>query len=209
MVGTLTLILGGVRSGKSRFAEQLATSLSKHDSQELARVLYVATAQAYDDEMKRRIVVHQQSRPNTWQTLEVERNVGEQLQQRCDLEPIVLLDCLTLLTSNVACSVDMERKKSDWFAEMQRETMAEVDALIQLSKTRPCHLIIVSGEVGMGIVPESPLGRAFRDLLGWANQRLGEAACASYVMIAGFPIRLNQLGTTVEQAAEELRRKGQ
>ena len=174
----LTLILGGARSGKSSYAEKLAMESG-------AGVLYVATAQAWDEEMAERIAKHKADRPNHWQTLEAPQQVGHALQKL--LTPTidtVLIDCLTLLATNVILPIPEPISDADATAAVLRE----VDALLEVYQNATGHWIIVSNEVGLGVVPPYPLGRVYRDALGRANQRLAAAADRVLFMVAGLPM---------------------
>lgn len=172
----LTLILGGARSGKSTYAEQLAAAAS-------GRVTYVATAQAWDDEMRERIARHRAERPVNWQTVEAPHGVAAAL---ADAPPadVVLLDCLTLLASNVILALPEPVETAAAEAALQ----AEVNALLAAYAAGNASWIIVSNEVGLGIVPAYPLGRVYRDALGRANQRLAAAADRVLFMVAGLPM---------------------
>ncbi len=189
----IVLILGGVRSGKSDFARQLAERLAGDD------VLFVATAQRGDDEMVERIERHQQSRPTTWRLLEVDRNVGAALQAQ-DAAAVTVIDCLTLLVSNLLCGDGATPEPDDVEPMVRRE----IDSILSVCRELPGVVILVSGEVGSGIVPVASLGRRFRDLLGGANKQIAEVADANYLLIAGRPIELNALATTLDQAAQRL-----
>jgi adenosylcobinamide kinase/adenosylcobinamide-phosphate guanylyltransferase len=191
--GTLSLVLGGVRSGKSNFAQALAIELGG------AEVMFVATAECRDEEMKQRIERHQQSRPSAWQTVEAPRDPVSVLETMARLPKVVLLDCMTVLVSNLLC--DNEHQAND---SLERKTIALVESLAKLVEHSSSHWIIVSGEVGSGIVPASPLGRAFRDLLGFANQSLAGRADAVYLLVAGQAIPLHRINVTVKEAAKEL-----
>jgi adenosylcobinamide kinase/adenosylcobinamide-phosphate guanylyltransferase len=178
----LTLILGGARSGKSRYAEQLA-------QQRGPRILYVATAQAWDDEMKTRIAKHQADRPAHWQTLEAPLEVGAAITAVHASAPdwdVVLVDCLTLLANNVMMALP-EPVES---AAAERALRQEVDALLTAYEASSASWILVSNEVGLGIVPAYPLGRVYRDALGRANQQLAAAAGEVFFMVAGLPMRV-------------------
>lgn len=175
-MGKLILLLGGARSGKSRTAEQMAARLGGE------RVLYVATASAGDEEMRQRIRNHQQQRPSGWRTVEAPLRLAETLRA-VELPEVVLLDCVTLLAANVLLTFPEEGAQ----AEITRAVLAEVDGLLALIRERPATWIIVSNEVGMGVVPPYPTGRAYRDALGAANQRLAEAADEVMLMVAGLP----------------------
>lgn len=192
----LVLVLGGVRSGKSRFAQELAQRLGGED------VLFVATAEAGDAEMSRRIDHHRRSRPAAWKTLEQPRETGRALLELEDSPPVILVDCLTLLVSNLLLQSDGDAETAE------RRVSAEIEALIAAARQRSATMIIVSGEVGQGLVPESPLGRMFRDLLGWANQSLAAEAEATYLMVAGLAVEVKSLARSVEAAAREPKRCG-
>ena len=179
MNNKLTLILGGARSGKSTYAEQLA-------AQRPGSVLYVATAQAWDEDMAHRIAVHQAQRPSHWRTLEVPVNVGKAIVEAPPAD-VILIDCLTLLASNVIAPLDTSDQQV-----ADQALNAEIDALCE-AFTRPTatyttHWIFVSNEVGLGIVPAYPLGRLYRDALGRANQRLAAIADHVFFMVAGLPL---------------------
>jgi len=187
----LALILGGARSGKSRFAQQLATTLGGD------RVLFVATAKASDLEMARRIQIHQDSRPAAWDLLEIQLGVGEALAAAPDDHPVVLIDCLTLLVSNVLFNLGNDPAPET----AEKRVRAETASLLDASQRRQGTVIIVSGEVGLGLVPTNSLGRMFRDLLGWANQTIAAQCDAAYLLVAGLPIELKSLTSTLDQAA--------
>jgi adenosylcobinamide kinase/adenosylcobinamide-phosphate guanylyltransferase len=188
----LILLLGGARSGKSRFAEELTARFGE-------RVLYVATAQARDAEMEARIDVHRQSRPGAWRTIEAPAEAGEAIRAALAVPPVdvVLLDCLTLLVSNVILDglwLSEEDFESVDEAAAQRRVEAELDGLLSCFRESQVPWIVVSNEVGWGLVPPYPLGRVYRDLLGWANQRLSAVAGRVYLMIAGLPVDIKALG---------------
>jgi adenosylcobinamide kinase/adenosylcobinamide-phosphate guanylyltransferase len=168
----LVLILGGVRSGKSRYAQQLAGDTGK-------RVLFLATAKAGDDEMKCRIARHKSSRPESWRTIEEQMDIAGVLRKNAVHADAVIIDCITVWLSNLL----MHNEKLS-----EKEMTADIDRLIDAYKQGESTYIIVSGEVGMGIVPEHPLGRIFRDYLGLANQRLAGKADRVVLMVAGIPV---------------------
>lgn len=172
----LILILGGARSGKSSYAEKLAAEMGD-------RVLYIATAEAKDDDMAARIKAHRLARPSQWQTLEAPRNVGEALS-RIDAQPdLLLLDCFTLLVSNILLAQETEPE-----AVIDAAVQAEIEALSSAQAQLGVPLIGVSNEVGLGLVPPYPLGRVYRDILGRANQRLAAKADKVIFMVAGLPM---------------------
>lgn len=171
----MTLILGGARSGKSSFAEQIARESEKS-------VLFIATATAGDSEMAERIRNHQASRPAGWQTLELPRGIGSNLAQ--PVAEVVIVDCITLLVSNILVSLP-EKTHDEVVIDKIR---IEVDELIAAQVRLGGQWLIVSNEVGMGLVPPYPLGRIYRDALGWANQALARAAQRVIFMVAGIPM---------------------
>lgn len=193
----IVLVLGGVRSGKSRFGQDLAHELGGND------LLFVATAESRDDEMALRIQRHRQDRPATWTTLEQPLGVGDAIAAMTNVPSVILLDCLTLLVSNILL------KHHDDFAAAEAGVRAEVASLVAAVQHHGATLVVVSGEVGMGVVPESSLGRQFRDLLGWANQSLAQHASATYLMVAGLPVNVTRIASTVKATAADISGRAQ
>ncbi len=176
---SLTLILGGARSGKSAYAERLAASRG-------GPVLFVATAEAGDDEMAARIAAHRSARPAAWTTLEAPRDTGRAIQAAGGQPATVLVDCLTLLANNVI--VPLPEPISA--AQAEAALMREVDGLLAAYAQSLAAWLVISNELGLGLVPPYPLGRVYRDALGRANQRLAAAADHVYFMVAGLPMVL-------------------
>jgi adenosylcobinamide kinase/adenosylcobinamide-phosphate guanylyltransferase len=161
----VTLVLGGARSGKSRHAEQLVTRTP-------SPWLYIATAQAFDDEMRQRIAIHQGRRKEGWRTVEAPLKLSAALDQTAGSP--VLVDCLTLwLTNLMLAEQDISH------------AVAGLDAALD---RRDAPTVLVSNEVGLGIVPETPLGRRFRDEAGILNQRIAAKAARVLFMVAGLPM---------------------
>jgi adenosylcobinamide kinase/adenosylcobinamide-phosphate guanylyltransferase len=176
-----TLVLGGARSGKSRFAEQLAADYG-------APVVYVATAESGDDEMAHRIAHHQASRPATWRTVEARFDLARSVTEQQRDAHTVLVEDLTILLSNLTfreAPVDVE-VDSATMGQAESAARIEVDGLLALD----AHIVLVSNEVGMGVVPAFPLGRLFRDALGRLNQYAAARADEAYLLVAGLPLRL-------------------
>jgi adenosylcobinamide kinase/adenosylcobinamide-phosphate guanylyltransferase len=182
-MGKLTMLLGGARSGKSTHAQRLA-------EQHGGRVVYLATATAEDDEMSERIVKHQQERPAGWLTREIPHNVAAALANLPVKADIVLLDCLTMLVSNVILLRVTDFDHPDESAASER-VEAEIASLLNTIQTSSADWIIVSNEVGLGLVPPYPLGRIYRDLLGRANQQIVTYADEVYWMVAGIPVPIH------------------
>lgn len=184
-MGRLTLILGGARSGKSRYAQELAAELAKEKG---GTVAYLATARPGDEEMKERIEKHRLDRPSDWKTVEATMEISGALLQEGGSCPAVIVDCLTLLINNLLLS-DSETGGLVKPGAVQR-VATEIGRLIETVRAVDAEVIVVSNEVGLGVVPPSPLGRLFRDIAGQANQRLARAADEVYFMAAGLPQRL-------------------
>jgi adenosylcobinamide kinase / adenosylcobinamide-phosphate guanylyltransferase len=172
----ITLILGGARSGKSSYAQSLAEGMGKS-------VTFLATAQALDAEMSARIQKHRLERPARWETLEIQFDIASHIQQiKSD---VVILDCITLLISNLL----MQYVKDDLIDEAPFMTAVqkEINELINVIREHGQDWLIVSNEVGLGLVPPYQMGRVYRDAIGWANQRLAREADKVIFMIAGIP----------------------
>lgn len=172
--GRLILITGGARSGKSSFALRLSAAYDN--------VLFVATAEARDDDMRERIANHRAERPAHWRTLEAPRDLAR-LIAAAPLAPLVILDCVTLWVTNLLLAED-----ATW-----ERAIAELDALLAWRRAAPSDLIIVTNEVGLGIVPADPLSRTYRDWLGRFNQRLAAAADSVYLLVSGLPVEIKTL----------------
>ena len=168
-VAPLTLVLGGARSGKSRHAEALAESSG-------LRLVYVATAEARDREMMDRIARHRARRDGRWTTLEAPLELAATLATEAAPDRVVLVDCLTLWLSNVLLA--------------GRAVDAEADRLVAALRGLAGAAILVSNEVGLGIVPDNELARAFRDHQGRLNQRIAALAARVDFLAAGLPLRL-------------------
>jgi len=175
----LTLIVGGARSGKSRAAQSLCAKG--------ARVAYIATARIEDEEMRSRIARHRGSRPSEWLTIEEPLAVSDAVRLHAPRMDFILLDCLTIWLSNF-CG----ERRSSTFGELESAASAEIERVIAAAEST--HLVVVSNEVGCGIVPETPLGRLFRDLHGLANQQVAGIADFVYLTVAGIPLRIKPAG---------------
>lgn len=165
MANCLTLVLGGAASGKSAFAESLVLQSN------MARV-YIATAQAFDDEMRAKIAAHRNQRGDEWQTIEAPLNAGPVLSEVTS-EQAVLFDCATMWLSNHLLA--------------ERDIAADVETLLTALSECRGDVVVVSNEVGQGIVPDNPLARRFRDAQGQLNQALAAAAHRVFFVTAGLP----------------------
>jgi len=169
---TVTLVLGGVRSGKSRWAQGLAARAE--------RVAYVATAQPRDAEMAEKIRRHREERPRHWQTFEAPLELGRVISEHAAAFDMILVDCLTVFVANLQGATD-----ADPTSVAQR-----IDDLLEAVRARSVPVVLVSNEVGCGVVPPYPSGRRFRDALGELNQRVAEIADDVVLLVAGLPLAL-------------------
>ena len=167
------LILGGARSGKSALAQQRA-------EQSGLSVTYIATARVLDEEMAARIARHRQVRPAAWKLVEEPLALARMLQANATADRCLLVDCLTLWLSNL-------------LAENEARLAIEKQALLETLPTLPGHLILVSNEVGQGIVPANPLARRFRDEAGWLHQALAPCCERVILTVAGLPLTLKDI----------------
>ena len=217
----LVLIIGGARSGKSSFAEQLAASSGRP-------VAFIATATAGDDEMRERIARHRTSRPREWHTLEEPLDLSGAARRASELADVLLLDCVTLWLGNVLSQASKQhesapihpanaasrlvlrtqagcKEKDDKEEEVEElslpgrlfdeSALKEIEALLTVVKELAPGktLIVVTNEVGLGVVPAYPLGRLYRDTLGYVNQQLARAADRVYLMVAGIAVDIKRL----------------
>ena len=173
---SLTLILGGARSGKSSHGLEIAFTYQN--------VLFVATAQAWDGEMRHRIDVHKTERPDHWGTLEAPQNVGNALRASNYPADCIVIDDMTLLASNVILMLDENIDTPT----AERAVLAETEKLLAALAEIDADVVIVSNEVGLGIVPATKLGRNYRDALGRANQLLAKTADRVLFMVSGLPM---------------------
>jgi len=185
-MGNIVLVLGGARSGKSGFAQSLISDQERHCLR--TSVFYVATAGIEDDEMARRVARHRADRPDRWKTLEAQNDVVGTLEE-IPSKSIVLLDCVTMMVTNLMFS-----RRTEWDGlSMEDErlveqfVLGEVDRMLEVFRRRDISAVLVSNEVGQGLVPPYPLGRIFRDVAGWANQRIAKEADSVYLITAGIP----------------------
>ncbi|MCQ9205720.1 MAG: bifunctional adenosylcobinamide kinase/adenosylcobinamide-phosphate guanylyltransferase [Omnitrophica bacterium] len=173
-MGKIVFILGGARSGKSSFAVELAKGRNK-------KVAFVATCQALDREMKERIKLHIKKRPQNWQTFEEPKNLSFLLKKISRVVDVIIIDCLTLLVSNLSLGGLDDKAIED-----------KVSEILKVLKSAKAKSIIVSNEVGLGIVPRNRLGRNFRDLAGRINQIVAKQADRVFFMVSGLPLQIKR-----------------
>jgi len=168
----VTLVLGGCKSGKSRHALSLAEGRG-------LRQLFLATCIPCDDEMKARVARHKEERKDRWKTIDVPLDLCESIAGHGNEGNVLLVDCLTLWISNLLLTFDDEV-----------QVQGQVDRLVEVLNLVSCPVVLVSNEVGAGIVPENRLARMFRDVAGIANQKIAAVADRVVWMVAGLPVRV-------------------
>ncbi len=179
--GKFYFITGGARSGKSTFAEKIAEYSGK-------KVTYIATAEALDDEMAARISEHRKRRPASWATIEEPYLVTSALEEVGRQDGVVMIDCLTLLISNLLFSPSAKGGQPS-----QQEVLSEMTDLARSARDSRADVVIVSNELGLGVVPEYPQARLYRDLVGWANQMMAKEADHAYFLISGMALDIKAL----------------
>ncbi len=187
----IVLVTGGVRSGKSSFAEQYV----RHH---FLSAVYVATAVAFDEEMRQRIQIHIDQRRDsgfTWKTIEESYELSNLLEKDLRDEAVILVDCLTVWLSNWLIKLDVEQSMDS--------LPLIIDELIKVAQNMNGTIVFVTNEVGSGIVPEYKLGRLFRDYAGILNRRLAELADEVIMVVAGIPVPLKQLQYDWKQSRKD------
>jgi len=170
----VTLVLGGCKSGKSRYALGLADQYEN-------RRLFLATCVPHDEEMKRRVALHQQERSDTWRTIEVPLDLSESIAAHGNEGNVLLVDCLTLWITNLLMT-----------SEDETHVQQQVDRLADVLELVSCPVVLVSNEVGEGIVPENRLARLFRDIAGITNQKIAAVSNRVVWMVAGIPVTIKE-----------------
>ncbi len=185
-MGKITYVTGGARSGKSTFAEKYVVE------SDLPKV-YVATAIPFDNEMKLRVEKHREQRGSQWLTIEGYRGLGEKLKEEIGNEKIILMDCLTNMVSNLMImdrEYDWDSISKEDLHTLEDEIRGEVEEVLEYVEQTDIELVVVSNELGMGLVPPYALGRHFRDIAGRMNQMMAERAHEAYLIVSGLPVKL-------------------
>jgi adenosylcobinamide kinase/adenosylcobinamide-phosphate guanylyltransferase len=184
MSGKLIFVTGGVKSGKSAFAEKVTSKLGQ-------RITYLATAEARDKEMRNRIVIHQERRPENWTTVEEPLKVTAVLKEYGSKSDVIMLDCLTMLLTNLMFK-EAQIKDKEFQKESLNNVLEEIQALADAAKEAEAHVVIVSNEVGLSLVSENYLGRQYQELVGIANQMIAQQSDEAYLVVSGYPIDMKK-----------------
>jgi adenosylcobinamide kinase / adenosylcobinamide-phosphate guanylyltransferase len=184
-MGEMILVTGGARSGKSNFAESLIKKSA-------GKVLYIATSVPFDEEMKDRVRRHKTQRPDNWITIEAYKDLDLVIESAMTCNGSVLLDCITIMVSNLMLEkgMDWEGISSEDINIVEELVKDEINKLIRIIKKLPLYFVIVTNELGMGVVPPTELGRAVRDIAGRANQMLAYEADEVYLCVSGIPVKI-------------------
>lgn len=192
-------VLGGARSGKSSFAQEIAQKLGKS-------TIYIATAQNKDEEMAERIAKHRATRPQTWETLEAPYNLVQAIREGAARAEVILVDCLSVYISNLLLKgfgdlgTDDDPKLPP---NLEAELLGEIEEVLQVAQGASATVIFVSNEVGQGIVPLYQSARLYRDVAGRANQSLAKVATKVFYVQAGIPMELKSLAISPEKVCED------
>lgn len=184
-MGRLIVVTGGARSGKSSFAEKLAKD-SKCD------VVYIATSIPFDDEMKARIKKHVEQRPKEWKTVEAYKDIDERLENERNESVVFLLDCVTIMITNIMMEtpLDWDKALDEQIDNVEEFVKLQIKKVLKTAEKKDAVFIMVTNELGMGIVPENRLSRVFRDIAGRVNQILASAADEVYLCVSGIPVKI-------------------
>ena len=181
----LVVVTGGARSGKSTFAEKIAKDCN-------CDVVYIATSIPFDDEMRARIKKHIEQRPADWKTIEAYKDLDKHLAGEKDEHVVYLLDCITIMVTNLMLesSIDWDNASNSECDYIEAQIKLEMEKLLKVVNEKDTTFILVTNEVGMGIVPENKISRIFRDIAGRVNQMLAQAADEVYLCVSGIPVKI-------------------
>jgi adenosylcobinamide kinase/adenosylcobinamide-phosphate guanylyltransferase len=185
---SVTLVLGGAQSGKSYYAQQLASHFE--------RVAFIATARGTDAEMRRKIARHRRERPAAWRTIEAPLDLEKAVRAASRGSDVVLIDCLTVYVDNVMSAGRKAKTKT------KSDSQECINAVCDAIRTAGASVIVVSNEVGSGVVPPYRSGRAYRNFLGQMNQKVAQIADRVILMVAGVPMTVKESGASQQKRDE-------
>lgn len=184
-MGKVILVTGGARSGKSSFAERILSDKK--------RVLYIATAIAFDEEMRQRITLHKAQRPEQWETLEAYDKLEKLISQGGRTYEGILLDCITVMLTNLMFNHEdfhEDELTPEFWMNLESQVKTEMKSFISEARRISETTVMVTNEIGSGLVPENPLSRGFRDMAGRINQMLAQESDEVYLSVSGIPVRI-------------------
>ena len=184
-MSNIILVTGGARSGKSNFAESLCIKQNN-------KTAYIATSIPFDDEMKNRVKKHQESRPKEWKTYEIYKDIYSIVEELDNNHDTVIMDCVTLMVNNLMFTygIEVDKATSQELDELEEYIKEQIKKLMETIKKTNLYFVIVSNEVGMGIVPENKLSRIYADFVGRANQLIAKYSDEVYFVVSGIPMKV-------------------
>lgn len=183
-MGKIILVTGGARSGKSSYAENIAKDIK-------GNILYIATSIPFDDEMKHRVEKHKESRPEFWDTYEGYKDLHRVVKEKNNLYEGMLLDCVTIMTSNFMFDYigdKIEEADNTTLDKVEKRILQNFEKLLDEVSKGNSTMILVTNELGYGIVPENKLARVYRDIVGRVNQYIASRANQAYLVVCGIPM---------------------
>ncbi|WP_419725839.1 bifunctional adenosylcobinamide kinase/adenosylcobinamide-phosphate guanylyltransferase [Terrisporobacter petrolearius] len=184
-MSNIILVTGGARSGKSSFAESLCIKQNN-------KTAYIATSVAFDDEMKNRVKKHQESRPISWKTYEIYKDIYSIVKELNKNHDTVIMDCVTLMVNNLMFThgIEVDEATSEELNELENYIREQITKLLEAVKKTNLYFVIVTNEIGMGIVPENKLSRIYGDFVGRANQLIASYSNEVYFVVSGIPMKV-------------------
>lgn len=184
-MSNIILVTGGARSGKSSFAESLCIKQNN-------KTAYIATSVAFDDEMKNRVKKHQESRPRSWKTYEIYKDIYSIVEELNKNHDTVIMDCVTLMVNNLMFThgIEVDESTSEELNELENYIREQITKLLEAVKKTNLYFVIVTNEIGMGIVPENKLSRIYGDFVGRANQLIASYSNEVYFVVSGIPMKV-------------------
>lgn len=184
-MSNIILVTGGARSGKSSFAESLCIEQNN-------KTAYIATSVAFDDEMKNRVKKHQESRPKNWKTYEIYKDIYSIVEELNKNHDTVIMDCVTLMVNNLMFThgIEVDEATSEELNELENYIREQITKLLEAVKKTNLYFVIVTNEIGMGIVPENKLSRIYGDFVGRANQLIASYSNEVYFVVSGIPMKV-------------------
>lgn len=184
-MSNIILVTGGARSGKSSFAESLCIKQNN-------KTAYIATSVAFDDEMKNRVKKHQESRPKNWKTYEIYKDIYSIVEELNKNHDTVIMDCVTLMVNNLMFThgIEVDEATCEELNELENYIREQITKLLEAVKKTNLYFVIVTNEIGMGIVPENKLSRIYGDFVGRANQLIASYSNEVYFVVSGIPMKV-------------------
>lgn len=184
-MGRITMVTGGSRSGKSSFSEKLCLNQS-------GKTVYIATSIPFDDEMRDRVNKHRKERDESWETIEIYKDIYKEIKHMSNKYNTAILDCVTLLVNNLMFdySLDIDRMSIDEIDELKEYIYLQIEKLLEEIRKSNLYFVFVTNELGMGIMPDNKLSRVYSDIAGKVNQKIAEKSDEVYLVVSGIPMKI-------------------